>query len=448
MADFNRSPRSLHASQSKLRTARRRAIAKHWGGVFLGVMTAAAMVPPGIQAARAEFQDSPKAVLDEAWQIVSREYVDSTFNQNDWQAVRQDLLSREYTSREEAYSALKDALERLEDPYTRFMTPERFKQLTEKTNGSLSGIGVRLRSVGDRERLMVQDPLPNSPASKAGLQSGDVILAIDGESTKGMKSRRASSLIRGEAGTDVKLTIERGGGEPFEILVTRARIELPIVRSQVNQEGDLKVGYIRLNEFSATAAKQMQDAIKTMEAADVDSYVLDLRANPGGLLRASIEIARMWLNQGSIVSTTDRGGQRRSERATETALTDAPMVVLVDQDSASASEILTGALQDNQRAVVLGTKTFGKALVQSVHRLADGSGIAVTVARYYTPSGVDINETGINPDVSVPLTREQRYFLLANRSVPGSDQDLQYNRAVGVLRSEVAAHNSVPELNF
>ena len=125
------------------------------------------------------------------------------------------------------------------------------------------------------------------------------------------------------------------------------------------------------------------------------------------------------------------------------------MVVLVDKDSASASEILTGALQDNERAVVVGTKTFGKALVQSVHRLSDGSGIAVTVARYYTPSGVDINETGIEPDVSVPLTQEQRYYLLANRtSVPGSDQDLQYNRAVGLLRSEVAANNSVPDLNF
>ena len=208
------------------------------------------------------------------------------------------------------------------------------------------------------------------------------------------------------------------------------------------------MGYIRLNEFSATAAGQMQDAIKKMEAAKVDSYVLDLRANPGGLLRASIEIARMWLDQGSIVSTTDRGGDRRSERATETALTDAPMVVLVDKDSASASEILTGALQDNRRAVVVGTKTFGKALVQSVHKLADGSGIAVTVARYFTPSGVDINETGIEPDVSVPLTKAQRYYLLANRSVQGSEQDLQYSRAVGLLRSEVAASNSVPELNF
>ncbi len=419
-----------------------------WGGMMLGILAGAAIVPPGIQAARAEFQDSPKAVLDEAWQIVSREYVDGTFNQSDWKVVRQDLLSRNYASREEAYEALKAALEGLNDPYTRFMTPEVFKRLTEQTNGSLSGIGVRLRTLEKRKRLMIQDPLPNSPATKAGLMSGDVILAIDGESTKGMASRKASTLIRGEAGTAVNLTIERNGGAPFDVSVTRERIELPIVRSQVNQEGDLKVGYIRLNEFSATASSQMQEAIKNMEAAEVDSYVLDLRANPGGLLRASIEIARMWLDQGSIVSTTDRGGKWRSERATETALTDAPMVVLVDKDSASASEILTGALQDNQRAVVLGTKTFGKALVQSVHRLADGSGLAVTVARYFTPNGVDINKTGIEPDVNVPLTREQRYFLLANRSVPGSDQDMQYTRAVGVLRSEVAANNSVPELNF
>ncbi|MGD1850124.1 MAG: S41 family peptidase [Cyanophyceae cyanobacterium] len=444
----------LHSSRSRRpslvagdRPSKREA-AFPWGHLALGVLAVAAIAPPSIQAARAEFQDSPKAVLDEAWQIVSREYVDGTFNQNDWQAVRQDLLSREYTSREQAYQALSEALEKLEDPYTRFMTPEKFKQLTDKTNGSLSGIGIRLRPTEKETGFIVQDPLHNSPASKAGLQSGDLILAINGEPTQGMKSRKASSLIRGEAGTVVELTIQRAENDPFEVSVTRARIELPIVRSQVNQEGDLKVGYIRLNEFSATATSQMQEAIKNLEAQEVDSYVLDLRANPGGLLRASIEIARLWINQGNIVSTTDRLGDRRSERATETALTEAPMVVLVDKDSASASEILTGALQDNERAVVLGTKTFGKALVQSVHRLSDGSGIAVTVARYYTPSGVDINETGIEPDVSVPLTQEQRYYLLANRSVPGSDQDLQYNRAVGLLRSEVAANNSVPDLNF
>ena len=160
-----------------------------WGGMMLGILAGAAIVPPGIQAARAEFQDSPKAVLDEAWQIVSREYVDGTFNQSDWKVVRQDLLSRNYASREEAYEALKAALEGLNDPYTRFMTPEVFKRLTEQTNGSLSGIGVRLRTLEKRKRLMIQDPLPNSPATKAGLMSGDVILAIDGESTKGLATR-------------------------------------------------------------------------------------------------------------------------------------------------------------------------------------------------------------------------------------------------------------------
>ncbi|MEM9770599.1 MAG: S41 family peptidase [Cyanobacteria bacterium P01_D01_bin.73] len=452
MADSNltspRCKRSRLPAGSGKGSFSRQDIASRWGQLALGVLAVAAIAPPSIQAARAEFQDSPKAVLDEAWQIVRNEYVDGSFNQNDWDAVRQDLLSREYTSPEQAYAALSEALEKLEDPYTRFLAPDKFKQLKEQTNGSLSGIGIRLRQTKGEEGFTVQDPLPDSPAFKAGLQPGDLILAIDGNSTKGMKSRKASSLIRGEAGTIVELTIQRSEGDPFQVSVTRARIELPIVRSQVNQEGDLKVGYIRLNEFSATASSQMQEAIKELEAAEVDSYVLDLRANPGGLLRASIEIARMWLDKGNIVSTTDRAGERRSERATETALTDAPMVVLVDKDSASASEILTGALQDNQRAVVLGTKTFGKALVQSVHELSDGSGLAVTVARYFTPSGVDINETGIEPDVNVPLTPEQRYYLLANRSVPGSGQDLQYNRAVGLLRAEVAANNSVPDLNF
>ena len=139
----------------------------HWGQLALAVAAVAAIAPPSIQAARAEFQDSPKAVLDEAWQIVSREYVDGSFNQNDWQAVRQDLLSREYTSREEAYKALSEALEKLGDPYTRFMTPEKFKQLTDQTSGSLSGIGIRLRPTAKETGFIVQDPLPNSPASRS-----------------------------------------------------------------------------------------------------------------------------------------------------------------------------------------------------------------------------------------------------------------------------------------
>jgi carboxyl-terminal processing protease len=166
--------------------------------------------------------------------------------------------------------------------------------------------------------------------------------------------------------------------------------------------------------------------------------VLDLRSNPGGLLYASIDIARMWMNEGAIVSTVDRNGETDRQQANRTALTGKPLVVLVDGGSASASEILSGALQDNKRAVLIGTKTFGKGLVQSVRNLGDGSGMAVTVAKYLTPSGRDINKHGIDPDIKVELTDQQREFLSENRDKIGTLEDAQYAKALEVLQGEIA----------
>lgn len=409
-------------------------------------IAAAAIAFCATGVARAELQDSPKLVLDEAWQIVNREYVDPEFNQVDWQAVRQDLLGGEYTSREAAYEALSEAMQRLDDPYTRFMNPEEFRELTDQTAGELSGIGIRLGLDETTRRLKVMEPMPGSPAESAGLQSGDAILRIDGASTEGMTAETAAGLIRGEVGTAVELEIQRAGEAPFSVSLVRARIEVPIVQAALKREGDLQVGYIRLSEFSSHAAEQMERAIADLSDRGAESFVLDLRGNPGGLLNASIEIARMWLDRGAIVSTTDRQGNNQETRATRSALTDLPMAVLVDGNSASASEILTGALKDNRRATVVGNKTFGKALVQSVHELSDGSGIAVTVAHYYTPLGTDINKRGISPDIEVSLSEEQEYYLLANTSLLASARDPHYTRAVSVLRNQVAASNGVAPL--
>ena len=392
------------------------------------------------------FQDSPKAIVDEAWQIVNREYVDGQFNRVDWQAVRQSLLSQPYTTKEAAYEALRAAIKQLGDPYTRFMDPQQFEALTSQTSGELSGIGIRLLPDPDHSLLRVMEPMKNSPAEKGGLKSGDAILAIDGQTTKDMTPDKAASLIRGAVGSTVRLEIQRASDAPFEVVLTRARVEVPIVRSNLQQEGDLRVGYIRLNEFSAHAAEQMKAAIASLQAQQANSFVLDLRGNPGGLLNASIEIARMWLDTGSIVSTTDREGNSQFAKANRTSLTVLPLAVLVDGNSASASEILTGALKDNQRAVVIGSKTFGKALVQSVHQLADGSGLAVTIAHYYTPAGTDINKTGIAPDVEVKLSEAQEYLLFSDGRSLGSDRDPQYTRAVDILRTRLAASNNVAPL--
>ncbi|NET60075.1 MAG: PDZ domain-containing protein [Symploca sp. SIO2E6] len=386
----------------------------------------------------AALQNSPKNVVDEAWQIVNREYVDRNFNQVDWLATRQELLSRNYTSNEQAYEAIREALEPLGDPYTRFLDPENFQVLTNQTAGELSGVGIRLEVNEETKNLSIVEPLDNSPASKAGLQSGDVIEEIDGKSTQGMELKEASSLIRGEVGTSIILKISRQGATPFDVTLTRAQIELPSVRYSLKQEDQMQVGYISLDEFSSHAAEQMRRAIRDLNQEDVDAYVLDLRNNPGGLLHASIDIARMWLEQGSIVSTVDRIGGKQEFSANQTSLTNLPLVVLVNEDSASASEILTGALKDNQRATVIGTQTFGKAAVQSVHPLSDGSGLAVTVSRYYPPSGIDITKRGITPDIKLGLTQSQKRLLQNKPELIATKNDPQYQRALEILEGEVA----------
>ncbi|MGR3274705.1 carboxyl-terminal processing protease CtpB [Acaryochloris marina NIES-2412] len=413
-----------------------------WKSVVLVPATAITFFQPCLTSeAQATLEDSPKVVLDEAWQLVNRYYVDGTFNQKDWQATRQTLLSDQYASKQHAYSALRKALAVLDDPYTRFMSPQEFKALTTQTSGQLSGIGIRLEQNETTNAITIIKLLPNAPALKAGLKVGDRIVAIDGNNTDVMDLKDASSLIRGEIDTAVKLRISRAGQDPFDMDITRDVIELPTVHTKVKQEGNNRVGYIRLLEFSAHASEQMKTAIEELEAQKVDGFVLDLRGNPGGLLNASIEIAEMWLNRGFIVHTIDRKGKQDDIRAHPTALTKRPLVVLVDGDSASSSEILTGALQDNHRAKVIGTSTFGKALVQSVHKLSDGSGIAITVSQYFTPNGTDISHTGITPDIPVKLTPEQLQTLYSDPSQLATFNDPQYMQAIRSLQQSIHSHN-------
>lgn len=413
-----------------------------YGGAIATTAALSLLTPPASPTAQASFENSPKAMLDEAWQIVNREYVDTTFNQTDWLAVRQDLLSRHYSSAAEAYLALRQALNQLDDPYTRFMDPAQFESLTSQTSGELSGIGVRLQLDTNSQKLTVIEPIENSPASQAGLQPGDRILEIDGRSTQGMTVKEASELIQGEVGSRITLKIERSGSSPFALALTRAVIEVPNVSHAVRQEGGSKIGYIRLTEFSGHAPDQMRRAINALLSQGVDGFVLDLRGNPGGLLQASIEISRMWLDSGAIVRTVDRSGHSEEVSANHTALTQLPLAVLVDGNSASSSEILTGALLDNHRAVVVGSQTFGKALVQSVHSLSDGSGLAVTVAHYYTPAGTDISHRGITPNVEIGLTDQQRQQLSANQLLIGTDADPQYQQAVTALAGSLARSQS------
>ncbi|MGP0128727.1 MAG: carboxyl-terminal processing protease CtpC [cyanobacterium endosymbiont of Rhopalodia musculus] len=407
-------------------------------GATAAILTAVAVTGGGLRFSQSQafFQDSPKELVDEVWQIINRNYVDETFNQVNWRAVRQEYLKRPYVDREDAYKAIREMLERLEDPYTRFMDPEEFKNMQIDTSGELTGVGIQITKDEETNELMVVAPIENTPAFKAGILSKDIITKINGKITKGMDVGDAVRLIRGKPGSEVILTIRRSAEETDYPLI-RARIELNPVRSRSQQTPIGLIGYIRLTQFSSQAGQEMREAIKNLEAKHVNGYILDLRSNPGGLLYSSIEIARMWLDEGKIVSTVARDGKEEQQRASHHALTDKPLVVLVDGGSASASEILSGALQDHRRAMIVGTQTFGKGLVQSVQGLGDGSGVAVTIAKYLTPSGRDINEQGIDPDVIFELSDDERKALQQDRERIGSFGDPQFDKAFEVLKQQI-----------
>lgn len=406
------------------------------GGALATTATLSLTPPVGYPPVHAAWQDSPKAVVDEVWQIVNDRYADDKFNQAEWQSVRQSLLSRNYTSREQAYVAIREALKQLGDPYTRFFDPQQYQVLNEETiSGELSGVGIQLQLDEKTKQLTIVKVLENSPALAAKLQAGDQIVAIDGKPTKGMSVEQASRLIRGKVGSPVVLRLKRRGRDNFDVKVTRATIQLQNVSYELKQEGTKRVGYIRLLEFSATTPQQMRQAIQTLTTQNADGFVLDLRGNPGGLMLASVEIARMWMDTGLIVREVERSQGSIEFKANQSALTRKPLAVLVDGDSASASEILAGALKDNKRALIVGSKTYGKALVQLVYPLSDGSGIAVTVGRYFIPSGVDINQKGILPDVQIDLTTAQQKQLATNPTLIGTPSDPQYARAIAVLNS-------------
>jgi len=413
-------------------------------GLVLGatavMLTAVTVAGAGIHLrGQAFFQDGPKELVDEVWQIINNRYVDGTFNQVDWQEVRQEYLSRQYTSDQEAYGAIREMLKQLNDPYTRFMDPEEFNNMQIDTSGELTGVGIQISMDEETDRLVVVAPIEDSPAFEAGIQARDFIVKIDGEDTAGMDVNDAVKLIRGPVDSEVVLTILRGQ-EEIDFPIKRQRIEIHPVRYSYRQEGPgNNIGYIRLTQFSAPAAEEMRDAIEDLESEGVSGYILDLRSNPGGLLYSSVAIARMWLpGREAIVSTVNRQGETERQRANNRPLTDLPLVVLVDGGSASASEILSGALQDNERAVIVGTKTFGKGLVQSVQPLAHGSGLAVTIAKYLTPNGRDINKLGIEPDIRVELTEEQKEYLVKHRDQIGTKTDPQYAEALKILTQEIA----------
>mgnify|MGYP001444554029 CR=1 FL=1 len=391
---------------------------------------------------------SPKEVIDQVWQIIYRDYLDSSgkYNQDEWLSLRKILLSNQYIDNEEAYDSIRAMLSSLDDPYTRFMDPKEFEEMRIDTSGSLTGVGIQLSVDEETDKLTVISPIQGTPAFNAGVKPKDVILTIDGKSTNGMSINRAVELIRGEKGTTVTLGLMREG-KSFYLELVRARVEILAVDRRINfTDKGVPVGYIRLKQFSSNSAAEMRDAILYLEEQNPIGYILDLRSNPGGLLEASIEIARQWIDEGTIVSTQTKEGINDVRRATGMSLTGKPLVVMVDSNSASASEILSGAIKDNGRGLLVGEQTYGKGLVQSVRGLSDGSGMTVTIARYLTPNGTDIHEQGIAPDIFASLTPEETLKLTSLDL--GTRQDSQYRIAETTLIRAIDSSKSVQTYKY
>ncbi len=365
---------------------------------------------------------TPDELYDCVWKLINKKYVDPTNNYQDWSTWRYKYKNKLNTF-DDCYVAIDTMLASLNDPYTRFLDEKEFNEETTSIKGSLKGIGTQ---IGLRDgNLVIIAPIENSPAELAGLKADDYILEIDGKSTKGISIDKAADRIRGEKGTTVSLLIKRGDAEPKLYVIVRDEIEIKSVSTKMPIETPMPedIQYIRLSSFiSKNASNEIQNILRN--CGDKKGIILDLRSNPGGLLSNAISISDMFLNGGVIVSTVDRDRYKDTTRATFTNLTDKPLVVLINKGSASASEILSGALKDNHRAVIVGEQSFGKGLVQEINKLPNSTGINVTIQRYLTPSGSDINQKGITPDVIVELTEENLE----------AKNDVQLKKAIEILQ--------------
>lgn len=345
------------------------------------------------------------------------------------------------------HSALGGMVQSL-DPFSQFMEPKGYKDLKEETTGQFGGIGIQ---IGTKDgALSVIAPIEDTPAQRAGILAGDIIAEIEGKRTDGFNVSDAVRLLRGEPGSKVRLRILRNK-EPREFTLIREHIKISSIKgTRMIEPG---IGYIRITEFSEPTGKGLAEALEKLTQQGLKALVLDLRNNPGGLLMSAVEVSQLFLPKDTlIVSTRGRGNKARQPPAYSGGsqhYTDVPMAVLVNRGSASAAEIVAGALQDCKRAVLVGETTFGKGSVQNVVPLDDGTALRLTTARYYTPSGRCIHEKGIEPDIAVPMTAEEWQGVLLKRAhtenpelFVGKDKpanldqirDGQLERAVDVLK--------------
>jgi len=323
--------------------------------------------------------------------------------------------------------ALKGMLDVLEDPYSEYLTPEEFNSLIEQTQGEYSGIGVYV-SVTEDNKIVVVSPIEDTPADKAGLRTGDFISKVNGVEYLGDKLSDAVNIMKGIPGTDVTITINRtqkdGSETSFDVVITRQNIKIETIKSEMLED---KIGYIRITTFDQQTDEDFNVALRSLSTQAMVGLIIDLRYNPGGLITSVTEIADVLLGETIITYTQTRDGQREYYNSDKKKV-DVPMVILINEGSASASEILAGAVKDTKSGTLVGTKTFGKGIVQRIMPLEDGSGIKLTVSEYFTPNDVNIHGIGIEPDVYVELSEDVAY---------GPDniaEDVQLQRAVEIIK--------------
>lgn len=345
--------------------------------------------------------------------------------------VKNDYVEKNLDDQKLVYGSIRGLLDALDDPYTRFMEPKAYKEMKVRMSGTYSGIGIYI-GIKDKQ-LTAISPIEGTPAKKAGVRAGDAILKIDEKDTKDMALEEAVSLIRGPQGTKVKLSIlRRGWKEPRDFEIIRAKIT---IKSVVAKTVDRDIAYIKLNTFeNLSAAREFEKALR--EAKNAEGLILDVRGNGGGLLQNAIEIGSMFIPQGMIVQTIDREGRKEQIESTGRVLWTKPVIMLINEGSASASEILAGALRDNRVTTLVGTHTFGKASVQNVKLLSDGSAILLTIAKYLTPNGEDITKHGISAEVEVIIpTREAEAEL--ETEAPEEEKDIQLQKAIQIIREKI-----------
>lgn len=358
------------------------------------------LLRPPPASALSEEQD----VLNDVWRVVNAAYVDPTFNGQDWKAIRLKALRKEYHGKDEVYAAAKGMLKNLGDPFTRFLTPQEYDAVTGLARGGLAGVGLELAtppaSSPQALSVLVAGVVEGSPAEKAGVLSGDLLTAVDGEEALGADLDSVAAMLRGDPGTGVRLDVRRGG-KAMAFPLSRAQFKYQGVKSEIkNTPGGHKVGVVTIKVFSKDTFEDVRVALARSVDDGAESILLDLRHNPGGFFPGGIDVARLFLpSDETIVSVVDRNGISDTYGTIATGkFSEIPLVLVVDEKTASASEILSAALKDNGRAKLAGHKTFGKAKVQTLNQLFDGSGVAVTISLYKTPSGADINGQGIPVD--------------------------------------------------